>query len=267
MSPCRRCASTLRRTAFAHGCHVLTEKPMASKPCRGAGNHQVVARVPSACTPSCRTAATLPMCAASGGFSTVAFWASRPASTATSSSHRILAVSARRWTMCCCSTWRSILLMRRATWSTRKPRTSSAGNGNRQEAGIATAPARWRSSTLANGAVFTYRGSWCANGFKTSWESTWRIVCERGSLIWDGFDDIRAEVDSAGPRWPVRSSCSPSPCPPLDQRDAVGGHLGVIKDFVKAIETNTEPETRGSDNIKSLAMVFGAIESSERAAP
>ncbi|TIS16487.1 MAG: gfo/Idh/MocA family oxidoreductase, partial [Mesorhizobium sp.] len=27
--------------------------------------------------------------------------------------------------------------------------------------------------------------------------------------------------------------------------------------------TGTEPETRGTDNIKSLAMVFGAIESAE----
>ena len=51
--------------------------------------------------------------------------------------------------------------------------------------------------------------------------------------------------------------------PPLDPRDRVGGHLGVIQDFVRAVETGTEPETRGTDNIKSLAMVFGAIESAE----
>ena len=30
-----------------------------------------------------------------------------------------------------------------------------------------------------------------------------------------------------------------------------------------AIETGTQPETRGDDNIKSVAMVFGAIESAE----
>ena len=46
--------------------------------------------------------------------------------------------------------------------------------------------------------VFTYRGSWCADGFRTSWEAAWRIVGERGTLIWDGFDDIRAEVATGG---------------------------------------------------------------------
>ena len=51
--------------------------------------------------------------------------------------------------------------------------------------------------------------------------------------------------------------------PALDPADRVGGHLGIIKDFIHAIETGSEPETRGSDNIKSLAMVFGAIESAE----
>ena len=80
---------------------------------------------------------------------------------------------------------------------------------------------------------FTYRGSWCADGLRTSWESAWRIVGERGSLIWDGCDELRAEV--AGP---VREACSTGSAarvPPLDPRDRVGGHLGVIQDFVAAV--------------------------------
>ena len=51
--------------------------------------------------------------------------------------------------------------------------------------------------------------------------------------------------------------------PPLDESDRIGGHLGVIQDFVRAVESGTEPETRGADNIKSLGMVFAAIESAE----
>ncbi|MDW6026304.1 Gfo/Idh/MocA family oxidoreductase [Mesorhizobium sp. BAC0120] len=115
---------------------------------------------------------------------------------------------------------------------------------------------------FADGKVFTYRGSWCANGLRSSWESSWRIVCERGSLVWDGFDAVRAEVVH-----PVREGLfdhvEPLAIPPLDPSDRVGGHLGVIQDFVRAVETGTEPETRGTDNIKSLAMVFGAVESAE----
>lgn len=115
---------------------------------------------------------------------------------------------------------------------------------------------------MSNGAIFTYRGSWSAKGFKTSWESTWRIVCERGTLTWDGYDDIKAEVDS-GKRDGLFDVMAPVAVPPLDPRDAVGGHLGIIQGFIRAIKDGTEPETRGSDNIKSLAMVFGAVESSE----
>ena len=115
---------------------------------------------------------------------------------------------------------------------------------------------------LGGGKRFTYAGSWCAAGFRTSWESTWRIVAERGSLVWDGEDGLKAEV-----AMPIREGLfdkmEPIAVPPLDASDRIGGHLGIIQDFMRAIETGTEPETRGSDNIKSLAMVFGAIESAE----
>jgi predicted dehydrogenase len=38
-------------------------------------------------------------------------------------------------------------------------------------------------------------------------------------------------------------------------------HQSVIGNFLDAIETGKAPESVGTDNIKSLAMVFGAIES------
>ena len=37
----------------------------------------------------------------------------------------------------------------------------------------------------------------------------------------------------------------------------------MIQDFLAAVASGKAPETRGEDNIKSLAMVFGAIESAE----
>jgi predicted dehydrogenase len=115
---------------------------------------------------------------------------------------------------------------------------------------------------LGGGKVFTYAGSWCADGFRTSWEGSWRIVAERGSLTWDGHDALKAEVVVSG-RDGIFDRTQPIEVPPLDPADRVGGHLGIIRDFLHAIETGSEPETRGSDNIKSLAMVFGAIESAE----
>lgn len=115
---------------------------------------------------------------------------------------------------------------------------------------------------LGAGKVFTYAGSWCADGFRTSWEGSWRIVAERGSVLWDGHDGLKAEVVASG-RDGIIDKTQPIDVPALDAADRVGGHLGIIQDFMRAIETGTEPETRGADNIKSLAMVFGAIESAE----
>jgi len=112
------------------------------------------------------------------------------------------------------------------------------------------------------GAVFNYRGSWCAAGAKTSWESAWRLICERGAVTWNGFDDLHAE-HVTGVREGLFDVTEPVAIPALDPLDRVGGHRGVIEDFVAAVRSGSVPETRGSDNIKSLAMVFGAVESAE----
>lgn len=112
---------------------------------------------------------------------------------------------------------------------------------------------------MSGGVVFTYRGSWVAEGGTTSWESRWRIVGTRGTLLWDGADHFEAHVvngDEGFQRPLAELEVLPAP------DDAhVHGHASVIADFLDAVETGRQPETAGEDNIKSLAMVFGAIES------
>jgi predicted dehydrogenase len=115
---------------------------------------------------------------------------------------------------------------------------------------------------MGAGAVFSYRGSWCADGERTSWEASWRIVGERGSVIWDGFDAIRAEAVGDG-RDGLFERIRQIEVPPLNPADRVGGHLGVMQDFIAAVRGGPPPETTGADNLKSLAMVFGAIRSAE----
>jgi predicted dehydrogenase len=115
---------------------------------------------------------------------------------------------------------------------------------------------------MAGGAIFNYRGSWCAAGLKTSWESSWRIVCERGTLTWDGFDGLTAERIT-GEREALFDLTEMVEVPAVDPRDRIGGHRGIIEEFVDAVRTGREPETCGADNIKSLVMVFAAIESAD----
>jgi predicted dehydrogenase len=116
---------------------------------------------------------------------------------------------------------------------------------------------------LETGAVFVYRGSWCAAGLGTSWECAWRFVGAKGALTWDGADQIRVEVVDGGARDGLFDAVKPIEAPPLTAEDRVGGHFGVLSDFVAAVRSGREPETVGHDNIRSLAMVFGAIRSAE----
>jgi predicted dehydrogenase len=107
--------------------------------------------------------------------------------------------------------------------------------------------------------VFTYRGSWSAEGANTSWDAAWRIVGSKGTLLWDGEADFSIRVVDGGEGFfrPLRDlEAPPAPDPRL-----IHGHVSVICDFLDAIESGRQPETGGGDNIKSLAMVFAAVES------
>ena len=109
-----------------------------------------------------------------------------------------------------------------------------------------------------DGVTMTYRGSWCAEGANTAWESTWRIIGTKGTLLWDGNEDFDAHVvvGDEGFFRPLAPIDPPALTEPLTE-----GHAGVISDFVHAVLTGKTPLTVGSDNIQSLAMVFAAIES------
>jgi predicted dehydrogenase len=113
---------------------------------------------------------------------------------------------------------------------------------------------------LGNGALFTYRGSWCAAGLGTSWECAWRLVGTRGTLTWDGHDQLRAEATTAQ-RSGLFDDVVPLALDEIAAAGRIGGHLGVLQDFVAAVRGGIEPETRGADNIQSLAMSLGAMAS------
>jgi len=112
---------------------------------------------------------------------------------------------------------------------------------------------------LADSVVFTYRGSWAAEGAHTSWEGSWRIVGTHGTLLWDGADQFEAHVVAGdeGFHRPLVPVEVPAPTDPTQ----IDGHTSVIAEFVRSVETDGIPETVGVDNLKSLAMVFAAVES------
>ncbi|MDA3872906.1 MAG: Gfo/Idh/MocA family oxidoreductase [Kiritimatiellae bacterium] len=109
--------------------------------------------------------------------------------------------------------------------------------------------------------AFSYRGSWCAEGLNTPWECAWRIIGDRGSLLWDGGENVQAEVVGQAdgfirPTLPVKI---PSFSLPKERT----GHGSAIHDFLESLDQNRSPATPASDNIHSLAMVHAAIHSAE----
>jgi predicted dehydrogenase len=118
---------------------------------------------------------------------------------------------------------------------------------------------------MSDDSVYNYRGSWCAEGLNTTWECNWRIIGENGTVIWDGGGNFKAQVveEKGG----FFSKWKDVEIPPHDPGEKVNGHEGLIKEFIRCIRTGCEPETICTDNIKSLAMVFGAIESAKQDKP
>jgi predicted dehydrogenase len=118
---------------------------------------------------------------------------------------------------------------------------------------------------MTGGIVYTYRGSWCSEGLNTTWECDWRIIGEQGSIAWDGAQGFSGQkVAKTGE---FRSECEDVMVSSPEASDRIGGHEGVILDFVNCVQSGGTPETNYTDNIKSLAMVFGAIESAESGKP
>lgn len=116
---------------------------------------------------------------------------------------------------------------------------------------------------VEEGGVYSYRGSWCAEGLKTSWESSWRIIGEYGTMLWDGGDGIQVEVadgmDKDGLFHSVQSLEAPFP----KEEMKYTLHAGGIRNFINCLNSGQEPETPAHDNLHSLAMVHGALASAE----
>ncbi|MBO9607099.1 MAG: Gfo/Idh/MocA family oxidoreductase [Paenibacillaceae bacterium] len=112
---------------------------------------------------------------------------------------------------------------------------------------------------MSDGSVFTYNGSWCAVGAPTSWHGDWRFVGGQGTLLWDGTNDPYCSVvagnGSTGDLARVNAT---------EEWTGREGHDGCLDEMFASLLANRPAETECADNIKSMAMVFGAIASAEQ---
>lgn len=115
---------------------------------------------------------------------------------------------------------------------------------------------------MSNGIVFAYRGSWCAEGCHTSWNGDWRIIGETGTLKYerDGDPTGQAVAGESGFNRPLKDVAIPAANMPF------GTMHGALREMLDFLRSGKKPQTECHDNIKSLAMVFAAIESSRQGA-
>ena len=112
---------------------------------------------------------------------------------------------------------------------------------------------------MTGGIRCTFRGSWCSEGMRTPWDSVWRIIGSKGTICWDGLEDIRGEyvAKPEGFFYECQSFVPTEEPNPIETR----GHFSVMSQFLRNITEGIPAETRSADNIHSLAMVLGAVQS------
>jgi predicted dehydrogenase len=112
---------------------------------------------------------------------------------------------------------------------------------------------------LSNGSVFSYRGSWVAEGAETSYDGMWRVCGTQGTFVWDGANELRLETVARS---------DPYETAPLDRKDIAvtsvdpSGHTMGLAAILDSFQAGETPETVAHDNLLSLAMVDAAVRSS-----
>lgn len=114
---------------------------------------------------------------------------------------------------------------------------------------------------MSNGVVFSYSGSWCSEGCHTSWNGDWRFIGDKGTLIYAADQLPRGQVPVASSKGFNRELKDLAIA--KSSYKHFGMH-GALREMLAFIRTGKKPQTVCEDNIKSLAMVFAAIESSKK---
>ena len=114
---------------------------------------------------------------------------------------------------------------------------------------------------MTDDVIFSYRGSCCAEGPRTSWDGNWRIIGTQGTLLYEQEQAPEAQIvdGDSGFYRPLRNVAITVP-----ELQASDMH-GALGEMLRFLRTGEKPQTECHDNIKSLAMCYAAIDSSKQA--
>jgi predicted dehydrogenase len=123
-------------------------------------------------------------------------------------------------------------------------------------AGDAAATAEFE---LASGARFVYSGSRCTPGLQTSWNADWRVYGEHGAAAWDGDHTVLVDGAVLMDGGTQVDGTAIEPDVPGEPEEIEGS----LHEFVLSLRAGTTQQNEVRANVLSLAMVEGAIRSSE----
>lgn len=106
----------------------------------------------------------------------------------------------------------------------------------------------------ADGLVATHVSCGCAVGSQTSWNGNWRVEGPDGSLEWNKDGSITFSH--------LHRTETPE-TKAIEMQDVKDGPQAILDEFLSAIKEDRQPECSAEDNLQSLAMVFGAIQSAK----
>ncbi len=123
-------------------------------------------------------------------------------------------------------------------------------------------PWGWHAGDAAHAIVFKYSSGLvathvalgCDVGRQTSWNGDWHIAGPNGSIDWEKDGTFYSHQHRTEEKV-VNQKIEHLPVPP--------SRTAMVDEFFASIKENREPECSAQDNLKSLAMVFGAIQSSK----
>lgn len=115
---------------------------------------------------------------------------------------------------------------------------------------------------MDTGAVFEYRGSWCAEGMNTSWESQWRAIGDMGTILWDGTNKPAYEISIPGDGF-IREQAKGELDYEGPDRERLIGHEGCFDEMFLSLSEKRPAETDCHVNYISMNMVYAAIESAK----